>query len=51
MCVKKRKAKPGPEAERLVIEGNWKDAIKKAFKKEKPASGWPKPEPKKKSEK
>jgi hypothetical protein len=45
---KKRKATPEPRGERLMIAGNWKDAIKKAFKKEKPASGWPKPDPRRK---
>jgi len=45
---KKQKGTPGPQPERLVIEGNWKEAIKKSFKKEQPAKGWPKPEPRKK---
>ena len=26
---KRKKRKPGPEAERLKIKGNWKDAAKK----------------------
>jgi hypothetical protein len=43
----KPKQKPGPSEERLVIEGDWKDAVKKALRKKKPASGWPKPEPEK----
>lgn len=30
---KKRKKKPGPKPERLKLEGDWKDAIKKALKK------------------
>jgi len=42
---------PGPKPEVLRIEGmNWKEAVKKAFQKEKPASGWP-PKPKKKRNK
>lgn len=28
--------KPGPEAETLKIEGDWKDAVKQALKKGKP---------------
>ena len=38
---------PGPEPETLKIEGNWKDAVKKALSKKRPAGGWPKPEKKK----
>jgi hypothetical protein len=30
---KKQKSAPGPKGERLVIAGNWKDAIKQSFKK------------------
>jgi hypothetical protein len=40
---KLKKKPPGPKAERLVISGNWKNAIKESFKAKKPASGWPKP--------
>ena len=36
-----RKSKPGPEEERLVVDGDWKDAMKKAIGKEKPEGGWP----------
>jgi hypothetical protein len=39
----RKKKTPGPQPERLVISGNWKDAMKKSFKAQKPASGWPKP--------
>jgi hypothetical protein len=39
----------GPKPETLAIEGNWKDAMKKALQKKRPAEGWPKPTPKKKS--
>ncbi|HXJ93844.1 MAG TPA: hypothetical protein VMT20_13420 [Terriglobia bacterium] len=35
-------AKPGPKPERLKIEGNWRDAIKKSLAKKKPPEGWPK---------
>jgi hypothetical protein len=46
---KNMKGTPGPKGERLVIAGNWRDAIKKSFKKVQPLTGWPKPTPKKKS--
>jgi hypothetical protein len=43
-AVKKEKkaATPGPQADRLKIDRNWKDAVKKSFEKKKPAEGWPK---------
>jgi len=44
MGMKKRKARrkrPGPAPEALRIEGNWKDALKGALQKVKPAEGWP----------
>ena len=35
--------KPGPDEERLKLdEDNWKEAAKKALKKERPEGGWPK---------
>lgn len=37
-----KKSKPGPEAERLVLPGNWKAAVRKALARGKP----PKAEPK-----
>ena len=44
MAAKKHAKKtPGPEPETLKIEGDWKDAMKKALPKKKPAEGWPKP--------
>lgn len=30
------RSKPGPEPERLKIEGDWKDAVKRALPKKKP---------------
>jgi len=39
---------PGPEPEILKIEGDWKDAVKKALSKKRPAEGWPKPPARKK---
>jgi hypothetical protein len=47
--MKQTPKKPGPEPEILKIEGmNWKDAMKKALQKRRPAEGWPKAEPKRK---
>jgi hypothetical protein len=37
----KRTAQPGPKADRLKLEGNWRDAMKKSLGKKKPAQGWP----------
>jgi hypothetical protein len=37
----KKKATPGPEAERLKLKGNWRDLVKKSLSKKKPAEGWP----------
>jgi hypothetical protein len=38
------RGEPGPEPERLHIPGrDWRDAIKKALRKKRPPSGWPKP--------
>ena len=36
------KMKRGPIPERLKIEGDWGDAVKKTLAKKKPAEGWPK---------
>ena len=41
---KPEQAKPGPDPERLKIDGDWEDAMKRALKVEKPADGWPKPD-------
>jgi hypothetical protein len=38
----KPRTPPGPAPEVLKIEGNWKDAVKKALGIKKPAGGWPK---------
>ncbi len=40
--IQKPTRSPGPQAERLRIEGDWKSAVKKAIHKPKPAEGWPK---------
>jgi hypothetical protein len=39
-------SKPGPDPDRLVIEGDWESAVQKAMHKVKPSNGWPKTEPK-----
>jgi hypothetical protein len=39
---KKKKAKPGPEAEHIKIEGDWRESVRKALEKPRPQSGWPK---------
>ena len=36
-----KRKKPGPNGDRLKIEGDWKDAMKAAVHKAKPANGWP----------
>lgn len=43
MSEKRDKKPPGPEPERLKIEGDWQDAMKQALKKPRPPGGWPKP--------
>ena len=35
------KKKPGPEEDRLKIEGDWEDAVAKAMGKPRPKEGWP----------
>jgi hypothetical protein len=37
----RKKAAPGPKADRLKLSGNWKDLVKKSLSKKKPAEGWP----------
>jgi hypothetical protein len=39
---KARKHKPGPEAERVKLEGDWKANVKTALSKKRPKEGWPK---------
>jgi hypothetical protein len=39
----KSKQKRGPKEERLVIEGDWKEAVRRSFEKKKPSDGWPNP--------
>ena len=35
---------PGPKPDRLHIDGDWEEAVKKALKKKRPKEGWPSPE-------
>jgi hypothetical protein len=42
--VKNQHKPPGPKPEVLVIEGNWKDAMRKLVSKKRPIDGWPKPD-------
>lgn len=39
---KKASAKRGPKPEMSKIEGDWQDAIKRSFQKQRPTNGWPK---------
>jgi hypothetical protein len=47
--AKKKSVRRGPKPEVLVIEGNWKDAVRESFEKKTPATGWPKPPTSKKT--
>lgn len=38
MCDKKD---PGPDPDRLKLEGDWEEAIGDALKKDRPPGGWP----------
>jgi hypothetical protein len=40
--------KPGPEPDRVKIEGDWEEAVKRALGKKRPPEGWPSPPGKKK---
>lgn len=33
----------GPKADVLVLDGEWRSAVKKALAKKRPRKGWPKP--------
>ena len=39
----KRSKRPGPEAERLSVAGDWEAAVSRALGVPRPAAGWPKP--------
>lgn len=40
--AKRTKGKTGPEADRVKLEGDWKQNIKLALAKKRPEEGWPK---------
>jgi hypothetical protein len=44
-------SKPGPEPERLKIEGDWEEAVKRTLAKKRPPDGWPRPGKKKRAKK
>jgi hypothetical protein len=44
MMAMKKRGKPGPEAQRLKGHGDWKEAVGRAVRLERPAEGWPKPD-------
>lgn len=37
----KKKSRPGPNPDQLAIEGDWREAVKKALGVERPPEGWP----------
>ena len=37
----KENQKPGPKPDRVKIDENWEDAVKKALDKPRPKEGWP----------
>lgn len=45
------KMKPGSEPERLKIDVDWEEAIKRALAKKRPPEGWPGPGKKKRGKK
>jgi hypothetical protein len=50
MAMKKKRQKRGPKPDKLQIDGDWQEALKKAVKKKKPENGWPEEEKEQKSE-
>ena len=43
--------KTGLEPERVKIEGDWEEAVKRALGKKRPPEGWPRPPKKKRAKK
>lgn len=39
--AKREPNKPGPEPDRLQIEGEWEEAVDRALDKKRPVDGWP----------
>jgi hypothetical protein len=42
--MEEKKKKPGPKPKAVEIDGDWREAMKKALKKKRPKEGWPKDE-------
>lgn len=42
MSKGKRHKKRGPSPDRVKIDGDWTEAVKKALQKKRPEEGWPK---------
>jgi hypothetical protein len=38
---KEKPKKPGPEEDRLKLDGDWEESISEAMKKKRPEEGWP----------
>ena len=49
--AREMKPGPGPEPERVKIEGDWEEAVKRALGKKRPPGGWPRPAKKKRAKK
>ena len=45
MAKEQDKSQPGPDPDRLKIEGDWEEAVGRALEKKRPAEGWPEPPP------
>jgi hypothetical protein len=39
---RRKRAAPGPEADRLALAGDWKKNVQTALGKRRPKEGWPK---------
>ena len=37
----KEKPKPGPQEDRLILEGPWEDRVRDSLAKKRPPRGWP----------
>ncbi len=42
MSDEEKRNKTGPKEDRLNLEMDWEESMKKAIKKERPKDGWPK---------
>jgi len=41
VCRKREKSRPGPDADHLVIDRDWEDAVQRSLRVERPKDGWP----------